>query len=135
MQKPLELIFKNFEDRNGVVEGVVREKLAKLEQVCPKLTSCHVVIEQFQNSKHNHHSYSIHIVVTFPPHHEVVIIRDPHKGEVQEKLLTTQVRDAFIAARRQVQEIMDKHQGRIKVHENGDVEAEEGAEEELEAVE
>ncbi|MEW5894743.1 MAG: hypothetical protein AB1650_03130 [Candidatus Omnitrophota bacterium] len=123
MQKPLELIFKNFEDRDGVVEQVVLEKVKKLEQVCPRLISCHVAIEQLQNSKHNHHSYSIHIVVNFPPHHEVVITRHPQKGDVQEQLLTTQVRDAFIAARRQVQEIMDKHQGRIKIHENnGEIE-------------
>jgi len=116
MQKPLELTFKNFEDTNGAVEQVVREKLEKLERVCPRLTSCHVVIEQFQNPKHNHHSYSIHICVTFPPHHEVAVRRDPNKGEIQEKLLTTQVRDAFVAVRRQVQEIEDKHQGKIKSH-------------------
>lgn len=119
MQKPLELTFKNFEDKNGAVGAVVREKLDKLEHVCPKLTSCHVVIEQFQNPKHHHHTYSIHIVVTFPPHHEVAVKRDPNKGEVQEGLLTTQVRDAFIALRRQVQETLDRHQGKIKTHENG----------------
>lgn len=118
MQKPLELVLKNFEDKNGAVTQVVYEKLAKLEQVCPKLTSCHVVIEQFQNPKHRHHSYNIHIVVTFPPHHEVVIMRKPEKGAVQDALLTTQVRDAFIATRRKVQEILDKQQGRIKSHEN-----------------
>lgn len=117
MQKPLELTFKNFEDQNGAVEQVVREKLAKLERVCPKLTSCHVVLEQFQNPKHNHHSYSIHICVTFPPHHEVAVKRDPNKGEIQEKFLTTQVREAFVAVRRQVQEILDRHQGKVKAHE------------------
>lgn len=120
MQKPLELTLKNFEDNSGAVTRVVHEKIAKLEQVCPKLTSCHVVIEQFQNPKHRHHSYSIHIVVTFPPHHEVVIMREPQKGGVQEELLTTQVRDSFIAARRKVQEILDKQQGRVKSHVNGD---------------
>ena len=119
MRKPLELAFKNFDDKGGAVEAVVKEKLEKLENVCPKLISCHVVIEQFQNPKHNHHTYSIHIVVTFPPHHEVTVKRDPNKGEVQEKLLTTQVREAFMAARRQVKEILDKEQGRIKNHENG----------------
>jgi len=134
MQVPLELTLKNFEDGTGEVHQVVGEKLKKLECVCPRLTSCHVVIEQLQNSKHNHHSYSIHIVVTFPPHHEVVITREPDKGEIQEKFLTTQLRDAFVAVRRQVQEILDKHQGRIKTHdENGNGAVEEEAE--LEGVE
>lgn len=119
MQKPLELTFKNFEDKSGALEAVIHEKLAKLERVCPRLTSCHVLLEQFQNPKHHHHTYSIHIVVTFPPHHEVTVKRDPQKGEVQDKLLTTQVRDAFIAVRRKVQETIDRHQGKIKTHENG----------------
>ena len=127
MQKPLELTFKGFEDQNGALEEVVREKLLKLENICPRLTSCHVVIEQFQNPKHNHHTYSIHIMVTFPPHHEVTVRRDPNKGEIQEGLLTTQVRDAFIAVRRQVQEILDRHQRKVKTHENGS--QEEGIEE------
>lgn len=134
MQMPLELTLRNFEDANGAIEQVVHEKLAKLERVCPRLTSCHVTIEQFQNPKHHHHTYSIHIVVTFPPHHEITVRRDPNKGEVQERLLTTQVRDAFIAVRRQVQEILDRHQGKIKNHENGEL-AEEAIEEEVEVLE
>jgi ribosome-associated translation inhibitor RaiA len=133
MQIPLGLTFKNFDDRNGEAKAVVYEKLAKLENVCPRLTSCHVVIEQFQNPKHHHHTYSIHIVVTFPHHHEVVVTRDPDKGEIQEKLLTTQIREAFMAVRRQVQEILDKEQGRIKNHENGG--EDEGLVEELEGAE
>ncbi len=120
MQKPLELTLKNFDDSDGVIREVVNEKLAKLERVCPRLTTCHVVIEQFQNSKHHQHSYSINIMVTFPPHHEVKITRVPNRGEVQEKLLATQVRDAFIALRRQVQEALDKHQRKVKKHKNGD---------------
>lgn len=133
MQVPLEVTLKNFEDRNGAVRQVIDEKIAKLEHVCPKLISCHVVIEQLQNPKHRHHSYNIHITATFPPHHEVVVKRQPAKGGVQEELLTTQVRDAFIALRRQVQEILHKEQGRVKNHENG-VE-EEAAEEETEGIE
>ena len=132
MQMPLALPLKTFEDKNGAVELVVREKLEKLECVCPRLTSCHVMIEQFQNPKHNHHTYSIHIMVTFPPHHEVSVRRDPNKGEIQEKLLTTQIRDAFIAVRRQVQEILDRHQGKIKMHEGQQAEE---LEEELEIAE
>lgn len=133
MEIPMEITFKDFEDKNGAVELVVREKLEKLERVCPKLTSCHIVIEQFQNPKHNHHTYSIHIVVTFPPHHEIAVKREPHKGEVQERLLTTEVRDAFIAVRRQVQEIMDREQGKVKTHESG--QTEEVLEEEFETAE
>ncbi|MFP4473703.1 MAG: HPF/RaiA family ribosome-associated protein [Candidatus Omnitrophota bacterium] len=116
MSIPLELTFRNFEDTGGAVEQVVHEKLAKLEKICPKMISCHVVIEQIQNPKHNHHSYSIHITITFPPHHEVVVFKDPHKGEPQDVLLTTQVRNAFITARRQVQAIMDRDRGRVKTH-------------------
>jgi ribosome-associated translation inhibitor RaiA len=133
MQKPLELMFKNFEDEDGVLKQVVMEKLEKLERVCPKLTSCHVMIEQFQNPKHHQHTYSIHIMVTFPPHHEVAVKRDPHKGEIQDRPLTTELRDAFIALRRKVQETMDRHQGKIKTHESGY--EEDVIEEELEVVE
>ncbi len=117
MSIPVEVVLKNFEDGNGTVKQVIDEKLAKIEQVCPRVTSCHVMIEQLQNPKHHHHSYHIRIAVAFPPHHEVVITKDPKKGAMQEELVTTQLREAFISARRQIQELLDKDRGKVKTHE------------------
>jgi len=117
MSIPLELKLKNFEDATGAVSAVVDEKLAKLEQVCPKATSCHVLVEQLQNPKHHHHSYHIRVAVKFPSHHEVIVVKDPQKGGIQEELLTTQIREVFISVRRQVREVMDKDQGKVKTHE------------------
>ncbi len=117
MSIPLELQLKNFEDTTGAVSAVVSEKLAKIEQMCPRAAFCHVLVEQIQNPKHHHHSYHIRVAVKFPPHHEVVVTKDPQKGGIQEELLTTQIRDVFISARRQIRETMDKHQGKIKTHE------------------
>ncbi|MBF0532020.1 MAG: hypothetical protein HQL23_02865 [Candidatus Omnitrophica bacterium] len=116
MQKPLNLVLKNYEDRGGIVAAVVQEKIAKIEKICPKLISCHVLIEKLTNLKHHNHSYHIRIELQVPGHPEVVIIREPKKGEIQSELLTTQVREAFIAGRRQIEEIIDRQQGHVKSH-------------------
>ncbi len=122
MPVPLDIILKNFKD-NGAIEKLVHEKIEKIEQICPKLISCHVFIEQFQNPKHNHHSYHIRIAIAFPPHHEVIITRDPAKGKVEEGFLTTNVRDAFISARRRIQEIVSREKGHHKARKNQKISA------------
>jgi hypothetical protein len=111
----MDITLKNFKD-DGKIEKLVREKMDKIEKVCPKVTSCHVFIEQMTNPKHNHHSYHVRIAIAFPPHHEVIITRDPAKGGVQEQFLTTIVKDAFIAARRRIQELSHRQKGHARGH-------------------
>ena len=113
MQLPLELIMKNVENKTEI-EAVVAEKVAKLEMSCAHITSCRVFIEQNPTHQHAKHSYHVRIDVRLPPHHEIVIKRD--SGRQTHDSLATVVRDAFMAARRQVEVIVDRQKKKVKSH-------------------
>jgi len=114
MEVPLELILKNVENK-AEIEAVVYEKLEKLEQVCNHVISCRVFVEQ--NPTHLHKkmaSYHVRVDVRLPPHHEIVVKRD--SGRNVHDNLSTVVREAFIAARRQVEVIVDRQEKNVKAH-------------------
>jgi ribosome-associated translation inhibitor RaiA len=113
MQLPLELVMKNVEHKEDV-EAVVYEKLAKLENACDHITSCRVFIEQNPTHQHAKHTYHVRIDVRMPPHHEIVVRRD--SGHKVHDNLSAVVRDAFIAARRQVEVIVDRQKRKVKSH-------------------
>ncbi len=113
MEVPLELILKNVENK-AEIEDVVHEKLEKLERVCDHVISCRVFIEQNPTHQHKAASYHVRVDVRLPPHHEIVVKRDSGRN-VHENLATV-VREAFIAARRQVEVIVDRQNKNVKAH-------------------
>jgi ribosome-associated translation inhibitor RaiA len=113
MEVPLELILKNVENK-AEIEAVVHEKLEKLEQVCDHVISCRVFVEQNPTHLHSKASYHVRVDVRLPPHHEIVVKRD--SGRNVHENLGTVVREAFIAARRQVEVIVDRQNKNVKAH-------------------
>jgi cold shock CspA family protein len=59
--------------------------------------------------------YRIRITLRIPPGHEVVIKREPGEGNMEDSLYTI-VRDAFDAARRKIQELVEIQRREIKSH-------------------
>jgi cold shock CspA family protein/ribosome-associated translation inhibitor RaiA len=112
MKVPLEISFGGIE-RNDSVEATIRERVAKLEKYCDYMTSCRVAVEQPHPSQHSHNPYRVRIDITVPPGHELVAVRESRKGSGSEELATV-VREAFDAARRQLQELVERQRGEVK---------------------
>jgi ribosome-associated translation inhibitor RaiA len=129
MKVPLELNLKDIKNREAI-ESLIREKVEKLDRMCDRIISCHVAVESIHNARHNGHSYHLRIDLQIPPHHHIVVKRDPQKGAVQEELLTTVIREAFEAAWRQIQEVKDRHRNKVKKHSKADRDMEEVLDEE-----
>ena len=113
MEVPLEIVLKNVENKKEV-ESVIYEKLTKLEQVCGHVISCHVFVEQNPPHQHKKCSYHVRVDVRMPPHHEIVVKRD--SGRNVHDNLATVIREAFMAARRQVEVIVDRQKKNVKAH-------------------
>ncbi|MBF0387492.1 MAG: HPF/RaiA family ribosome-associated protein [Candidatus Omnitrophica bacterium] len=113
MEVPLELVLRNVENQKEI-EAVVYEKLEKLEQVCDHVISCRVLVEQNPTHQHAKFSYHIRIDVRVPPHHEIVVKRD--SGRNVHENLSTILREAFIATRRQVEQIVERQKLHVKAH-------------------
>lgn len=113
MDVPLEVVLRNVEHKKEI-EDVIYEKIAKLEQVCDHVTSCRVLVEQNPSHQNKHFSYHIRVDVHVPPHHEIIVKRD--SGRNVHDSLPAVLREAFIAARRQVEGIVERQKRHVKAH-------------------
>lgn len=113
MQIPLQITFKNMES-SPAVEDAIRERAAKLEKIYPRITSCRVVIE----SPHRRHQkgklFAVRVDMTVPGE-EIVVSRDPGRNGAYEDVYVA-IRDAFDAAKRELQDHARRFRGEVKLH-------------------
>lgn len=114
MDVPLELSFRNM-DPSDAVETRVRERVDKLETFFGRINSCRVVVEAPHRSRRKGKIYHVRIEIGVPGR-TLVVDRDPGKHHAHEDVYVA-VRDAFDAARRQLEDHSRKVSGKIKTHE------------------
>ena len=119
MQMPLEIAYRNVE-KTDRIDDLIRQKVAKLEQVCDHLVSCHVAVEKPQEHQESGNPYRIRIDMRVPPQHELVVKQNSGEGEMHEGLDTV-VRRAFERAQRQLRDLTEQQQGQVKRHADRDV--------------
>lgn len=114
MQIPLVISYRNVR-KTSDIENLIREKAAKLEKFCDHIISCRVAVEQVQKFQDNGNPYRVRIDITVPPGHEIVAKREPSKGDMHDPLVTV-IRKTFQAAKKELEKINDKQNGKTKVH-------------------
>lgn len=109
MQKPLQIAVQGIE-HSAALDARIREHAHKLEEFYPRITGCRVAVEQ----KHRHHQqgghFEVSIDVRVPGKAEVVVNRQ-HAEDVYVAL-----RDAFDAAKRQLEDVLRLQRGDVKEH-------------------
>lgn len=115
MQSPLEIVFEDMTPSDAV-DARLREEAAKLEQFMDRITSARIVVAQPHRQHHKGNTYRVRIHITTPGAADIVVNRDPGDRNAHEDLYVT-IRDAFAAARRQLQDRVRKMQGQVKEHE------------------
>lgn len=113
MQVPLEIAFRGVE-HSDAVEAKIREKTAKLEQFCDNIVSCKVAVEADHHHQHQGNLYHIRIDLSVPNKH-IVVSRDHHDKQAHEDVYVA-LRDAFDAAKRQLEEYVRIQRGEVKKH-------------------
>lgn len=114
MQQPLQITFRDIPQSDSV-EEVIREKAAKLEQFFEKIMSCRVTIESPHSHHHQGRLYHVTVDITVPGA-ELVASRSSDKNHAHEDVYVA-IRDAFAAAKRQLQEYKRKLKNKVKTHE------------------
>jgi cold shock CspA family protein len=129
---PLQVTFREIEP-NGQAEAWVQEAAQKLDQVYPKITSCRVTIEEPHQHRQRGNPYQVRIELSVPGK-ELTVTREPKlPGSPQRvaqrnrskrleidapyKDLHVAIRDAFKAARRQLQDYVRLQRRELKTHE------------------
>lgn len=108
MQVPLQITIRGIE-HSEALETHIRDKVGKLEEFFDHITSCRVVVEL----PHKHHQQGKQFNVRLDigvPGSEIVVNRD-HAEDVYIAL-----RDAFAAAKRQLEDYARKIRGDVKTH-------------------
>lgn len=100
MQVPLEITFRGL-PHSDAVEARIREKTAKLEQLCDNIISCKVVVEAEHHHQHQGNLFHVRIDLSVPQKH-IVVSRDHHDKQAHEDVYVA-LRDAFEAAKRQLE--------------------------------
>ncbi|KAA6184603.1 HPF/RaiA family ribosome-associated protein [Thiohalocapsa marina] len=96
------------------LEADIQEKLEKLDRFFPDIMSARVTVEA--NHKHHHKGNLYHVRVDLTvPGQELVVSRDPKDHQAHEDAYVA-IRDAFAAARRQLENYARKLRGNVKTH-------------------
>jgi cold shock CspA family protein len=114
MEVPLEISYRGV-NKSDFIDEIIRKQVTKLEKMCTYMVSCRVVIERRQKFQKVGNPFRVRIDVRVPPGHQLVATRDSTEGDLHDKLPTT-IRSSFDAMRRQLQELMEKQRGGVKIH-------------------
>ena len=128
---PVQITFRNMPPSDAVAARV-QEEAEKLDEFYKRITSCRVIVEV----PHRHHVLGdqVHVRIELGvPQGEIVVRHEPSlRGAVrrsgeqewekhleanpQHKDVEVAIRDAFKAARRQLQDYARRQRGQVKVH-------------------
>ena len=113
MNQPVHITFRNIPP-SEFIEARIREKASKLEQFYDHIMSLKVVVESPHQHKKKGNLFHICIDLSVPEG-ELVVNRKNTKHHAHENIYVA-IRDAFDAARRQLQEYARKRRGKVKTH-------------------
>jgi len=113
MQEPVRVAFRNMEAPIGM-EDDIRQRVDQLEQFCDRIITCSVVVEARHRRHRQGKLYHVGIDLGVPDR-DIIVRRDPAENHAHEDLRVT-LRDAFDAARRQLQDYARATRGDIKSH-------------------
>jgi ribosomal subunit interface protein len=108
MQTPLQITIRDME-HSEALETHIRDKVGKLEEFSSHITSCRVVVEMPHKHHHQGKQFNVRIDIGVPGS-EIVVNRD-HAEDIYVAL-----RDAFDAAKRQIEDYARKIRGDVKTH-------------------
>lgn len=113
MQHPLRIAFRNMEPSEAL-EQRIRTRVTEMEHLCDRITSCDVVVEL--DHKHPRQGKLFHVRVDLAlPGRTIVVRREPADNHTHEDAHVA-VRDAFDAARRQLEDHVRMARGDVKNH-------------------
>jgi ribosomal subunit interface protein len=115
MQVPLQVSFRNTPP-SPAIEAAIREKAAKLEEFFDRITSARVVVETPHRQHRQGKLFHVRIDLRVPGR-EIVVSRDPAQHHAYEDVYVA-IRDAFDAAKRQLEDYAREARREVKAHES-----------------
>ena len=114
MQEP-QITYRHME-HSPALDARIAELSGKLQTLHPRITSCHVIVEEIDRHKTKGNLFTVHIVMHVPGRGEVVATRQEHEDAY------LAVNEAFDVAVRELEKELELQRGKVKRHidERGD---------------
>jgi ribosomal subunit interface protein len=111
MDVPLEITFHNLTSSKAL-EGVIRDRVARLERFYDRMTSCRVAVEAPHRQHRKGNVFEIHIDIGLPGG-SLAVSREPHKARERSTHpnIYKAMRDAFDAAERRLRDFKSRQRG------------------------
>jgi len=108
MQTALQITVRGME-HSDMLDQHIRERVDKLDRFYPKLLGCRVVAELDDRHKHQGKHFAVRVDLTAPG--KEIVVNRQHAEDVYVAL-----RDAFDAAKRQLEDYASIQRGDVKSH-------------------
>lgn len=112
MLLPLQVSFRHMR-RSPTIEELVREKAAKLDAFADDIMSCRVVVEPVGKHHRDGNLYEVRIDLTVAGE-EIAVSHPPHRDHTESRDIHVAIRDAFDAARRQLEDYERRRRREVK---------------------
>lgn len=112
MKVPLEMTFRGLEETDEI-KKLIEKKVSKLEEICDYIIRCRVAVEVPHQHQRSGNPYRVVVEIKVPHRHDIVVRRESGQGDMHEPLPSV-LRRAFEAARRELQELVDRQHGLTK---------------------
>ncbi len=113
MQMPLQITFRHMSS-SAALEARIRELATRLERFSEQIVHCHVIIEAVSHHKRHGELHDVHIDITLPG--EQIAIRRAGPADHAHEDVYVAVRDAFLAARRKLEDYERRRRLDVKNH-------------------
>jgi ribosome-associated translation inhibitor RaiA len=110
MQLPVQVSFRDMH-RSKDIEAAVHDKAAKLDTFADHIMSCRVVIGPAGKHHRDGQLYDVRIDLTVPGE-EIAVTRAPCTEHTEARDIQVALRDAFDAARRQLEDYVRRRRGK-----------------------
>lgn len=114
MQTPVEIAFRHYQPSDDVRTEIAAQA-RRLEQLNARITSCRVVITGPQNRRRNGDVFDVELRITLPSRKDIIVDRCREGAHDREDDLGV-IREAFGAARRQIEDAGGKIHDSVKLY-------------------
>jgi ribosomal subunit interface protein len=112
MESDVQITFRDMEPSEAV-SARIRERVAKLEQFYPRITSCRVIVEAAKR-RQKATEYQVHIDLLLPGQ-ELVVSHDHNEKKPADDMYVA-IRNSFDALERRLKSTADRRHGEVKAH-------------------
>ena len=114
MQTPVEIAFRHYQPSEEVRAEIAAQAL-RLDKFSPRITSCRVVVTGPEARRRNGGVFDVRLSIAMPNHKDVIVDRRHGDAPEHEHALVA-IREAFDAARRQIEDVARDLRGDVKLH-------------------